>query len=228
MCGEYRLDKELRLGVIGTQFSRKIFAPINKKYLLIRCVSMGFFVNNIYGGRQPYRVQEVQKDKPDDQGSKGQYFGHNQEEDRHQKFLKANEKLYKKKSVVLASEIMNKQMMHLEGELSAKEAWEKIKHHEIKYFPILGEEGKLLGMLSERDILKGMQEGDRKKLKDLTAEQTLCAEPETELADIMKVFSDQAVEVVPVIDKKHNVVGILTQNELLQTMLKISSLKWNT
>lgn len=187
---------------------------------------MGFFVNNIYGDRQPYRVQEVQKDKPDDQGSKGQYFGQNQE-DPHQKFLKASEELYKKKSVVLASEIMNKQMMHLEGELSATEAWEKIKHHEIKYFPILSEEGKLLGMLSERDILKGMQEGGRKKLKDLTAEQTLCAEPETELADIMKVFSDQAVEVVPVIDKKHNVVGILTQNELLQTMLKISNLKWN-
>ena len=188
---------------------------------------MGFFVNNIYGDRQPYRVQEVQKDKPDDQGSKGQYFGQNQE-DPHQKFLKASEELYKKKSVVLASEIMNKQMMHLEGELSATEAWEKIKHHEIKYFPILSEEGKLLGMLSERDILRGMQEGDRKKLKDLTAEQTLCAEPETELADIMKVFSDQSVEVVPVLDKKHNVVGILTQNELLQTMLKISNLKWNT
>ncbi len=83
-------------------------------------------------------------------------------------------------------------------------------------------------MLSERDILKGLQEGDRKKLKDLTAEKTLCAEPETELADIIKVFLDQAVEVVPVIDKKHNVVGILTQNELLQTMLKISNLKWNT
>jgi CBS-domain-containing membrane protein len=187
---------------------------------------MGFFVNNIYGGRQPYRVQEVQKDKPDDQGSKGQYFDQNRENS-HQKFLKASEKLYKKKSVVLASEIMNKQMMQLEGDLSAQEAWEKIKHHEIKYFPILSKEGKLLGMLSERDILKGMQEGDRKKLKDLTAELTLCAEPETELADIMKVFSDQTVEVVPVIDKKHNVVGILTQNELLQTMLKISKLKWN-
>ncbi len=188
---------------------------------------MGFFVNNIYGGRQPYRVQEVQKDKPDDQGSKGQYFGQNQEEDPHRKFLKASEKLYKKKSVVLAREIMSKQMIHLEGELLAKEAWEEIKHHEIKYFPILDEGGKLLGILSERDILKGIQEGDRKKLKDLTAEHTLCAEPETELADIMKVFSDQAVEVVPVIDKKHNIVGILTQNELLQTMLKISNLKWN-
>ncbi|MCB1110702.1 MAG: hypothetical protein KDK64_06930, partial [Chlamydiia bacterium] len=78
---------------------------------------MGFFVNNVYSGRQPYRVQEIQKDKPSDQDSKQQFFDQNQD-DAQQKFLKASEKLYRKKSVVLASEIMNKQMMKLEGGLS--------------------------------------------------------------------------------------------------------------
>jgi len=190
---------------------------------------MVFFVNNVYGGREPYRVSEIQKDKPSDQDSKGQFFCQDDDEtDSQQKFLKASEKLYKKKSVVVASEIMNKRIMQLEGELSVSHAWEKIKSHEIKYFPIVGEEGKLLGMLSESDILKVMQEDSSKKLKELTKEHTLCAEPGTDLKDIIKVFSDEAVEAVPVMNDKHEVVGILTQNELLQTMLKISSLKWTT
>lgn len=188
---------------------------------------MGFFVNNVYSGRQPYRVQEIQKDKPSDQDSKQQFFDQNQD-DAQQKFLKASEKLYRKKSVVLASEIMNKQMMKLEGGLSVEEAWEKIKRHDIKHFPILNEEGKLLGMLSDQDILKGIEAGGGKKLQDLTAEHTLCADPETELMDIMKVFCEQKVEAVPVVDQKEQVIGILTQNELLQTMLKIMHVKWNT
>lgn len=188
---------------------------------------MGFFVNNVYGGRQPYRVEPVQREKPTDDDSKQHLFDQSRE-DPNQKFLKASEKLYKKKSVVVASEIMNKQMMHLEGGLSVKEAWEKIKNHDIKHFPVLNEEGKLLGMLSEKDILRGMQEEEGKKLHEMTAKQTLCADPETELTDIMKVFSDHTVEAVPVVDQRHEVVGILTQNDLLQTMIKISHLKWNT
>lgn len=185
-----------------------------------------FFVNNIYGGRERYKVQEIQEERSDDQGSKGQQFGQG-DEHAHEKFLKASEKLYKKKSVILASEIMNQQLIQLEGHLSVDEAWKKIKNHEIKYFPVIGEKGKLLGMLSEREILMGVQEGKGKKLKDMTAKDTLCAEPETELLEILQVFRDQNVEAVPVVDKEERVVGILTQGELLQTMLKITNMKWN-
>ncbi|MCB1106754.1 MAG: CBS domain-containing protein [Chlamydiia bacterium] len=184
-----------------------------------------FFVNNVYGAREPYRVQEIQKDKKDDQGGKG-FQGEG--EHAHEKILKASEELYKKKSVVLASEIMSKQLIHLKGELSVSEAWDKIKGHTIKHFPILSEEGKLLGILSEKDILRGLQESKGKKLKEMTASKTLCADPDTELGEIMKVFSDHTVEAIPVVDKAHQVVGMLTQNDLLQTMLKITHLKWNT
>src|SRR5690606_6844763 len=114
---------------------------------------------------------------------------------------KASEKLYKKKSVVLAKEIMSKKLIELQGSLSLKEAWEKIKNHKINYFPIVNEEGKLLGMLSERDILQGMREGESRKLSDMTAEQTLCADPETELLEVIRVFSDQGIEAVPVLDR---------------------------
>lgn len=184
-----------------------------------------FFVNNVYRGRQPYRVQEIQKDKQDDRRGSQQHFQNEDEAEAHEKFLKATEKFYKKKSVATASEIMNKQLVTLSDSLSVEEAWEQIKNHEIKHYPIIGAEGKLLGLLSEGEILRHLQVGETKKLSEITNAETLCADPETELAEILEVFSNEKIEAVPIVDKKAKVVGILTQSDLIQTMIKVTNLK---
>ncbi|MGE3715111.1 MAG: HPP family protein [Simkaniaceae bacterium] len=185
-----------------------------------------FYIRNNPDMRQPYRVEDIQKDRQakEDQSSH-QQFDHEDEARHHEKFLKASEKLYKQKSVVLASEIMSKQLVTLRENLSVEEAWEQIKNHEIHYFPIVNAEGKLLGILSEREILRGIQQKSKKTLREMTASRTLCAEPETLLAEVMQVFAEQNLEVLPVVDEKQKVIGILTQNDLLQTMLKISKLE---
>lgn len=182
-----------------------------------------FFVNNVYGGREPYRVQEIQKDRPHDERPQKQFQDEDEEETR-KKFLKASEKFYKKKLVVTISEIMSKKLLELDGRLSVKEAWEQIKKHEIKYFPIISGEGKLLGILSEREILRELQEGGKKTLRELASDHTLCAAPDTDIVEVIKVFSNQKIEAVPVVDSKEKVVGILTQNELFQTILKMGHL----
>lgn len=186
---------------------------------------MVFFVNNVYSGRQPYRVQEIQKDKQDDQSGPGHHFNDEDEAEIHAKFLKAQEKFYKKRAVATAQEIMNKQLITLREDLSVEEAWELIKNHEIKHYPIIGAEGKLLGLLSEGEILRQLQIGKGKKLKEITGAETLCADPETELSDILDVFSAEKIEAVPIVDKKEKIVGILTQNDLIQTMIKITNFR---
>lgn len=187
---------------------------------------MAFFVNNIYGGRQPYRVQEIQKGKEDDQSGPGHQFNDEDEAEIHAKYLKAQEKFYKKRAVATAQEIMNKWPVTLSDELSVEEAWEQIKNHEIKHYPIIGAEEKLLGLLSEGDILRQLQMGTGKKLSEIVDPETLCADPETELSDILDVFSQEKIEAVPIVDKKEKVVGILTQSDLIQTMIKITNLKF--
>ena len=186
-----------------------------------------FFVNNVYGGREPYRVQEVQKDKQDDQrGSGGHHFNDESEAEVHEKFLAAKEKFRHKELLATAQQIMSKQLVTLKGELSLEEAWKEIKNHEIKYYPIVGVEEKLIGLLSEREILRLLQHGKEKKLSEVVNTETLCADPETELSDILAVFSTEKVEAVPIVNQKEKVVGILTQNDLIQTMIKITHLKF--
>jgi len=184
-----------------------------------------YYVRNNSEVRQPYRVEAIGEDRKGGQDhSSGQQFSQEDKAHYHEKFLKASKRLLQKKTVVLVSEMMNQQLVTLRENLSVEEGWEQIKNHEIQFFPIVNVEGKLLGILSERDILRGIQGKKNKTLQDLTAEKTLCAEPHTELSEVMQVFLELNLEVLPVVDEKQRIVGILTQNDLLQTMLKVSKL----
>ena len=73
-------------------------------------------------------------------------------------------------------------------------------------------------------IMMCIQHGKEKKLSEVVNTETLCADPETELSDILAVFSTEKVKAVPIVNQKEKVVGILTQNDLIQTMIKITHL----
>ena len=187
---------------------------------------MGFFVSNVTGVRSPYRVAEIQKDRQSgDQQSHQQQFGDESEAEHHEKFLKASAKFYKKKSVILASQIMNEKLVSLDQNLGLEEAWQRIKGHEVEHFPIVTEEGKLVGILSERELLRQMKEGDKKTLKEIVSNKTVCADPETHIQEVIQVFFDENLEAVPIVDEQHRVVGVLSRNDLLKTMLKVSHIR---
>ncbi|NGX50488.1 MAG: Inosine-5'-monophosphate dehydrogenase [Chlamydiae bacterium] len=184
-----------------------------------------FYIRNNTKVQQPYRVDAIEKDRRGGQErSLNQQFSQEDPSSHHEKFLKASKKLLQKKTVILISEMMDRQLVTLRDNLSLEEAWEEIKNHKIQYFPIVDVEGKLLGILSEREILREIQGKKQRTLRELTADRTLCAEPHTELSEVIQVFSVHKLEVLPVVDKERKVVGLLTQNELLHTMLKISKL----
>jgi len=184
-----------------------------------------FYIRNNSKVQQPYRVDAIEKDRQGGrERSLNQQFSQEDPSSHHEKFLKASEKLLQKKTVILVSKMMDRELVTLRDNLSVEEAWEEIKHHKIQYFPIVDVEGKLLGILSEREILREIQGKPKRTLQELTADRTLCADPHTELSEVIQVFSEHKLEVLPVVDKEQKIIGILTQNELLQTMLKIVKL----
>ena len=75
-----------------------------------------FYITNTASIRAPYQVEEIGKDKKDQEQS-GQQFGDESEAESHEKFLKASEKLYKKRAVMVAGEIMNKKILPLHEKL---------------------------------------------------------------------------------------------------------------
>lgn len=184
-----------------------------------------FYINNTSSVRSPYRVEEISKDRHEQQHS-GRQFQDQSESQSHEKFLKASEKLYKKRSVMVAGEIMNRKILPLNENLSLKEAWKLIREHQFEHFPIVSSEGKLVGLLSEKEILRKIQEKEgEKSLKDVVSSETLCADEETHLQEVIQVFFDENLEAVPIVNQEHQVLGVLSRNDLFHTILKVSQLR---
>jgi len=184
-----------------------------------------FYITNTSSVRSPYRVEEIGKDKQDKEHS-GHQFGDESDAEKHEKFLKASERLYKERSVIVAGEIMNKKILPLHENLSLNEAWKMVKEHQFEHFPIISSEGKFVGLLSEKEILKRIQNKEGKKsLKEVISKETICADESTNLHEVIQVFFNENLEAVPILDNQQKVLGILSRNDLLQTMLKVSQLR---
>jgi len=182
-----------------------------------------FYITNTRSYRTPYRVEEIGEEQGDRRQSQQD---HDSEAEEHEKFLKASQKLYKQRSVILARSIMNKKILPLKCSLSLEEALELTQKHQFEYFPIISEEGKLMGLLSEKEILQKVQKQEGKKtLKEAIGERTLCADADTNLQEIIQVFFHESVEAVPIVDQDQKVIGMLSRNDLLYTILKISNLR---
>ena len=185
---------------------------------------MGFFLTTISGDRTPYAIPPVEQTGKEGKRFNFQDRGEEEEgeEETRKKFLKASQKLYQKRAVILVREIMNAHPLRLKETLSLKEAWKEIKKHQVQHFSIIKENGKMAGLLSQGELLQEMQKGEESSLQEILSGRTLCVEPTTALEEVVEVFFNEKIEAVPVVDESDQVVGILTQNDLLKTIIKIS------
>ena len=185
-----------------------------------------FYISNTSNIQAPYKVEGIDQEKKD-QHQSGQGFQQESDAKKHKKYLKANENLCKRRSVIVAKEIMDRRIIALNENLTLDEAWERIQKHKIEYFPVINAEGKLVGLLSEKEILRKIQEKQgNKNLKEFIGKHTLCADAKTGLNDLIEAFFKEKIEAIPILDKEYNLVGMLSQSDLLSTIFKVTHLKF--
>ncbi|MDH3770888.1 MAG: CBS domain-containing protein, partial [Nitrospirota bacterium] len=120
--------------------------------------------------------------------------------------------------------IMEKQVQSAEKDTKA----EMIASYMMDGFgsvPIVDENNKLVGIVSEFDLLATLRKG--KKLKDVTAGEILTANPvsvtqDTDVVTLMDVLQNNHLIRVPVLDKVGNLIGIVARRDLLRGYLQTS------
>ena len=93
-----------------------------------------------------------------------------------------------------------------------------LKTHGVSQLPVVDDEGRLLGLVREIDLLKHMLTGGHEHERDETIEELIdrsvpIVQPNTPLETLMGIFSEQRAVVV--ITSGNKVHGILTQIDLL-------------
>lgn len=130
---------------------------------------------------------------------------------------------------VNAAMIMSTPIISAEFDQSLQQGWRLMQQHQVHHLLLLNRKGALMGLVSDKDILKVTSgvgdidlEGraaDEVMLGDLISRKLLTVSPEASLLDIAHAMLEQRLSALPVVTSKDELKGIITRTDLLQAMI---------
>jgi CBS domain-containing protein len=117
-------------------------------------------------------------------------------------------------------------------EMPLREAAREMLSSGLSALPVVDEEGGLLGLLSERELMRHFittalpassrftppSAHGRRTVRDVMTRQVLCVAPEQSLADVAALMTNKDVERVPVV-RGGRLVGFLTRGDIVRKLI---------
>lgn len=119
-----------------------------------------------------------------------------------------------------AIDVMTKPVHTMAVDSSLKEVKNLMKTYDIRHVPIV-KDRHIVGMISDRDLLKVGMSGTFPFLKTANIMSTvlIVALDETPLAHIARVLMEEKISCLPVIDKDHLLVGMISRTDILRAVV---------
>lgn len=123
------------------------------------------------------------------------------------------------------------QVAYINSNSTIRQALEKMEHHRYSAVPVLDDEGKYFGTLSEGDLLwlfknKGltMEQSEEIRIKDIKFERDIKSiHINKEMDELVDLIVNQ--NFVPVVDDLNTFIGIITRKQVISYLKDKVSLK---
>jgi CBS domain-containing protein len=132
---------------------------------------------------------------------------------------------------MLAAKAMTAPVITLSPETPLSDALQLSEIHVFRYFPVVTNDRALVGMISDRDLLRwtpSEEEESPKVVGDLMAREFLTATIDTVLRNIARVMVDEGARSLPIVNSSQHVVGILTHGDVLRCIVEHAPLSLRT
>ncbi len=157
-----------------------------------------------------------------------------------QVYLKAYEHALNRLTTSLkAADVMSTEVVWVKEDTPVVEAAEIMKTRRVSGLPVIGEDGKVAGVISEKDFLveMGADEGGNfmaliveclktgrcgatsvgvKKAADIMSRPAVTVGEEATVQEIIALFAREGINRVPVLDKRSKLAGIVTREDILR------------
>jgi acetoin utilization protein AcuB len=151
-------------------------------------------------------------------------------ENKRNETYKAVNQLSPKIDAVVAKHIMSSPVVTLTPNTTLKEALAQFSKNNVRHFPVVSLEGRLVGIISERDVLRYLSrvsdEARSAKEPLLTDEITemmqgkvLAANPDTDIRYIARLFVEQGIGAMPIVSEA-GLKGIITRRDVLSAVMR--------
>lgn len=135
-----------------------------------------------------------------------------------------------------AKDIMSKNIIYATLEETIYDVSKKLYENRITGLPILDGKGKIVGVISQSDIVKLLEKYKEEDLKNLPLKDFLkkrkkrliVASPNSTIKRLIRLMVKYDISRVPIVDKEKKLVGIVTKSDivkLISSELKTSSEK---
>lgn len=139
-----------------------------------------------------------------------------------------------------AKEIMTKEVVSIKPEDNAKDALALLFKMQISGLPVIDTQGKLVGMFTEKDVLKQIlpsyldkvgrfiyeenPKSIKKKFQDLInllvsqlmRKDVITIDTDTSLCEVARLMLTQKIRRIPVLDKEKKLVGIVSREDVVK------------
>lgn len=146
------------------------------------------------------------------------------------------------KTAIRAENVMTRKVVSVFKNATLSEIAEKLADHDISGLPVVEEDYTVVGVISEKDFLKRMNEGNDEvsfmrvilqcmenrgcaasALKSMNASDMMSSPPvtvlkETPVLEVANTMDQYNINRVPVVDDRNLLTGIIARSDLVQTM----------
>ncbi len=142
-------------------------------------------------------------------------------------YQRISQALQRRERAVTAQQIMNSPVISVGAGATFAYAFELIRSHRFRHLPVLSKDKKLVGILSDRDLLRraaSASADERKHLADLHVSEIMhtnvvSALPTVEIREIAKVMFEERIGAMPIVNEKQELEGMLTRSDILRAVV---------
>ncbi len=131
---------------------------------------------------------------------------------------------------ILAGDIMSSPVGTLPVTASLSQAWDVVHSRRFRHIPILGADGAVVGILSDRDLFRDTMESVlsgtawstnqvETPIRNLVSHSVLVASPEAELRAIARVLLEERIGALPIVSEAGALMGMITRSDILRVLV---------
>lgn len=128
----------------------------------------------------------------------------------------------------LVKNVMEELIITCEQKDSLLSVAKKMYLNDIEFIPIVDEEKRLLGLISDRDVTITLGKNENTSIIDLKVEDaditdTMSVTSDENIEDVLRVMRKRRMKCIPVVDKTHRFMGLATVSRIVR---KINGSAW--
>lgn len=128
--------------------------------------------------------------------------------------------------LVHARQIMQPEVVTVAAGAEVARAWRTLSSHRIHQAPVVGANGGLVGIVSERDLLTAfnldhdeIRDTLTRRVADVMSSPVVAADPMTDIRRIAQVMLERGVDGVPIVDAGQTLVGFVSRGDVLRAVV---------